>query len=85
MSEKNTDNEQPLVTPQTKRLLWIIFGLMLAGTVVAEFFVKHKPYFGLDGEFGFSIWFGLIASAVIALGAKVLGALLKRPDTYYDS
>ena len=45
---------------------------------------EHHPHFGLDGTFGFGAWFGFAACVVLMLFAKALGAILKRPDTYYD-
>ena len=47
--------------------------------------VDHHPHFGLDGTFGFGAWFGFAACVALIVFAKALGALLKRPDTYYDS
>lgn len=74
-----------LVRPDTIRLLWRVFIAILALTVAAEFFVAHKPYFGIDGYFAFNAWFGLLACAALILFAKGLGAFLKRPDDYYDA
>ena len=34
---------------------------------------------------GFGAWFGFVSCVVLVLGSKVLSALLKRPDTYYDN
>jgi hypothetical protein len=47
--------------------------------------VEPHPYFGLDGTFGFGAWFGFASCVALIAFAKALGALLKRPDTYYDS
>jgi hypothetical protein len=77
-------NDHWLVREGTIRVLWIAFTLILALTVLADLFVEHHPYFGLDGSFGFGAWFGF-ASCVAMVGfAKLLGAVLKRRDTYYD-
>jgi hypothetical protein len=46
--------------------------------------IAHHPYFGLDGTFGFGAWFGFASCVAMIVFAKALGALLKRPDTYYD-
>lgn len=73
-----------LVRTGTIRLLWCLFIAILALTVVAEFFVAHQPYFGIDGYFSFNAWFGLLACAALIVCAKGLGAFLKRPDDYYD-
>ncbi len=73
-----------LVRPRTIRLLWVVFIAILALTVLAEFAIKAKGHFGLDGSFGFSAWFGFGACVVLIVGSKVLGVLFKRPDTYYE-
>ena len=45
----------------------------------------HHPNFNLDATFGFGAWFGFLSCVVLIVFAKAVGALLKRPDTYYDS
>ena len=37
-----------LVRPRTIRLLWLIFGTVLALTVLAGLFVDFKPHFGIE-------------------------------------
>ena len=73
-----------LTRPRTIRRLWIGGGVMLAGLVLADFFVDAHPSFGVDGSFGFYAWYGLITCMAMVLGAKGLGVLLKRRDDYYD-
>ncbi|MGD9922213.1 MAG: hypothetical protein AB7V13_12310 [Pseudorhodoplanes sp.] len=73
-----------LTRPSTIRWLWIIFVIVLAATVLADLFIPHHPYFGLDGTFGFGAWYGFVSCVVMVLFAKALGLVLKRPDTYYD-
>jgi hypothetical protein len=73
-----------LTRPDTIRKLWILFIAVLAATVVADFFVTRHPHFGLDGSFGFGAWFGFLSCVVLIVGAKALGVVLKRPDTFYD-
>ena len=73
-----------LVRATSIRRLWIAFIAMLAATVLADLAVEHHSYFGLDGTFGFGAWFGFASCVVLIVFAKALGALLKRPDTYYD-
>lgn len=73
-----------LVRPGSIRVLWRVFIAILALTVIAELFIKHEAYFGIDGYFAFNAWFGLLACAGLILFAKGLGAFLKRPDDYYD-
>lgn len=73
-----------LARPATIRWLWVLFAIVLAVTVAADFGVVHKSYFALDGTFGFGAWFGFASCVALILFAKGLGAVLKRPDDYYD-
>lgn len=73
-----------LARPKTIRVLWVVFAIVLALTVAAEAFVAHEPHFEVEGVFGFNAWFGFLACAGLIAGAKLLGVLLKRPDTYYE-
>ena len=85
-----TENTPPpgsdhwLARPENIRKLWIVFIVILALTVMADFFVHHHPHFGIDGTFGFGAWFGFISCVVLVVFSKALGSILKRPDTYYD-
>ena len=69
---------------ETIRWLWVGFLAALALTVLAQVFVEVHGAFGLETSFGFSAWFGFLACVLMIVVAKLLGALLKRPDTYYD-
>lgn len=74
-----------LVRPGTIRLLWKLFGGVLAATVLADFVVDHHGgLFGIDGTFGFAAWFGFAACIVLIAFSKLLGIVVKRADTYYD-
>ncbi len=73
-----------LTRPDTIRKLWILFAVILAATVLADAFVARHPHFGLDGTFGFGAWFGFLSCVVLVAFAKLLGFVLKRPDTYYN-
>ncbi len=72
-----------LTRPSTVRLLWWVFGAILALTVVAQFFIPIKGKFTLESTFGFAAWFGFFACVAMVLVAKVLGWWLKRPEDYY--
>ena len=76
-------NDHWLVRQSTIRLLWIVFAIILAATVMMDLVIEHHPYFGLDGTFGFGAWFGFVSCVAMIVFAKVLGAFLKRSDTYY--
>lgn len=73
-----------LVRDRTIRLLWAVFVVVLAVTVLADLVIAHHPFFGFDGTFGFGAWFGFGSCVALVLFAKALGAALKRPDDYHD-
>ena len=77
-------NDHWLVRPGTIRMLWMIFAVILVVTVMADMFIHHHAWFGLDGTFGFGAWFGFVSCIAMVVFAKALGAVLKRRDTYYD-
>ena len=82
--QQRSDDDHWLTRPATVRKLWIGFSVVLALTVLAQLVIKIKGYFGVDGTFGFGAWYGFLACLAMVLVAKALGALLKRPEDYYD-
>jgi len=74
-----------LTRESTIKRLWGVFAIMLVIIVLLDLMIDHHAYFGLDGTFGFGAWFGFLSCVVLIVGAKGLGSVLKRPDTYYDS
>ncbi|MFO7550948.1 MAG: hypothetical protein R6W80_06055 [Haliea sp.] len=78
------DDNHWLTRPGTIRWLWIIGYVTLALTVALQWLIPIKGYFGVDGWLGFGALFGFFSCVLMVFGAKLLGALLKRPDTYYD-
>ena len=74
-----------LTRESTIKQLWGAFAIMLVIIVLLDLVIDHHAYFGLDGTFGFGAWFGFLSCVVLIVGAKGLGSVLKRPDTYYDS
>lgn len=60
-------------------LLWITCGL----SIVAEFFIHRHPHFEVDGIFAFYAIMGFVGCALMILGAKGLGYVLKRKEDYY--
>lgn len=73
-----------LARPATIRAIWRLFILVLVLAVAAGIPVDMDGHFAIERLFGFNAAFGFLACVVLVVGAKVLGALLKRPDTYYD-
>jgi hypothetical protein len=78
------NNDHWLTRPATIRRLWVGFILVLVMLVALDLVVAHHPHFGIDGTFGFGAWFGFLSCVALVAFAKALGAILKRPDTYYD-
>jgi hypothetical protein len=72
-----------LARPSTIRLLWWVFGVVLALTVAAQLIFKVKGYFVVDQWFGFGAIYGFLSCLAMVLVAKVLGWVLKRPADYY--
>ena len=80
-------SDQPenfLSRPKTIRRLWQVFILVLALTVLAQFIFDIKGYFTIDGWFGFGAVYGFLSCLLMVLLAKLLGRLVKRPESYYQ-
>jgi hypothetical protein len=78
------DDNHWLTRVGTIRKLWIGFVAVLALTVLAQGVIGIKGYFGVDGVFGFAAMFGFGCCLLMVLAARALGALLKRPENYFD-
>jgi hypothetical protein len=81
-------SEQPehqawLVRAASIRLLWRLFAGVLVFTLLAQFVIKVKGYFVIDGWPAFAAVFGFIACLLMVLVAKALGVVLKRDQEYY--
>lgn len=73
-----------LVRKSTIRLIWIVSVVVLAVLTLLDLAIKKKSYFEIEDGFGFGSWYGFLACVVLVVGSKLLGMVLKRPDTYYD-
>ncbi len=70
--------------PRMVRELILIFTLLLALLVGAEYLIDTHARFGIDGSYGFHAWYGGVACAAIIAVSKLLGIFFKRRDSYYD-
>ncbi len=73
-----------LYRPGNRRKLWWGAGVILALTVIAQFFWPVHGHFGFDGWFSFNAVYGFVSCAAMVILAKWLGYLVKRPEDYYD-
>ena len=73
-----------LVRPKTIRQLWIGGCTVLAITVLLQFFIPVKGYFGVDDWPAFGAIFGFASCVAMVVVAKLLGMVLKRPEEYYE-
>lgn len=73
-----------LVRPATIRKLWMVFIAILAAVLAANLVIHVHGAFGIDATFGFNAWYGFGTCVAMVVVAKVLGYVLKRPDTYYE-
>lgn len=62
------------------RGLWAACALLLA----LEPLVHKHGDFAVEEWFGFHGWFGFLACAGLVLAARVMRAILSRPEDYYD-
>ncbi|MEM8837947.1 MAG: hypothetical protein AAGE89_07630 [Pseudomonadota bacterium] len=84
MNDETPKDDHWLVRPGTIRALAAIGCISLVLVVLADLYVHHKAYFGIDGTFAFGAWFGLLSSVAVVIAAIVIGVILKRPESYYD-
>ena len=85
-------NEPPkhwLYRKDNRPRLWVVQICLLVLVVLPEFFVHRHAHFEslgtqLDASWGFFAWYGFLTCAAMVVGAKLLGALLKRDERYYD-
>jgi hypothetical protein len=84
MSRVPGNGDHWLVRPRTIRMLWVVFCILLALTLLAQAFVVIKSTSGFDGWPGFAAVFGFLACLALVLVARVLGLVMKRRYYYYD-
>ncbi len=83
MNDGKPQDTNWLERPETIRRLWWGSGIVLALTVLLQFVIPVKGYFGVDGWPAFGAVFGFLSCLIMVLVAKGLGYLLKRPEDYY--
>ena len=84
MKREDSTDRHWLYRPENHRRLWWGFALILAVTVLAQLGVHLHGHFGFDEWFGFNAIYGFVSCTLMVVFAKLLGALLKRREDYYD-
>lgn len=79
----NPKDDHWLVRPDTIRLLWRVFIVILLVAVAVQFATGSDGHFGIDGWIGFGAVYGFLSCLIMVLVAKGLGGFLKRPEDYY--
>ncbi|MEO3429910.1 hypothetical protein AAFN88_13685 [Pelagibius sp. CAU 1746] len=79
----NPKDDHWLARPETIRLLWKVFIVILLIAVALQFASGSDGHFGIDGWFGFGAAYGFLSCLAMVLVAKGLGFILKRPQDYY--
>lgn len=78
------NNDHFLTRPKTVRgLIWAGL-IVLTLTIAAQFAIDIEGRFSADNWFGFGAVFGFFSCVAMVVGAKALGRLLKRDESYYD-
>jgi len=72
-----------LTQPRTVRRLWQGFIAILVLTVLAGLAVEAHPHFAVERVFGGYAIYGFVACAALIVIAKVIGFVVKRPESYY--
>lgn len=58
--------------------------VILVLAVVAEIFIHTHAYFSIVDFFGFNALYGFLSGVIFIILARIIGAMLKRGDDYYD-
>lgn len=66
------------------RGLWLALVVLAGLTVIAEFFIHHHGYFGVDEGFAFYGWYTLVCAVAGVVVARAVGAVLGRGEDYHD-
>lgn len=74
-----------LDVPRNVSLLWRLFLVVLALSILIELVVPLHPHSTVDALFGFHALYGFFACVAMIVVAKALGYLLKRRDDYYEA
>lgn len=82
--EKNNSQQENNLPRSLKTILWGILLFLCAASVVPEFFLTRKGYFGIDGMLGFYALLGLTSCVALVLLGNLLGLVLKRRENYYQ-
>ena len=78
-------NKHWLTLPKTIKKLWFVMLSILFFSIFIQFFFPVNGHFEIEQSFAFGAWFGFLTCVLMIVVAKLLGFLIKRPDSYYES
>lgn len=64
----------------------VILGLMAVSVlaILADVLVHKHGEFSIEHAFGFYAFFGFLGAVALMIAAKLVQAIVTRPETYYD-
>ena len=77
------DDDHWLVRPATIRLLWRVFAVILALTILGHAVIDVRGHYGIEVLWGFTAVYGFLCCVFMVFAAKFLGKFLKRDENYY--
>ena len=84
MNKENNSDIHWLVRPTTIKILWVLMFILLAITVLLQFFAHVHGHFVIDESFAFNAWYGFITCVLMVFISKLLAIFVKRKDNFYD-
>jgi hypothetical protein len=85
MAVRSRNDQRPVQARSTRRL-WVASATVFL-IAIAAYLLNFRPshFFAFDGFFTFYAAFGFLAGLAIIGVSKAIGAVLSRPDSYYDT
>lgn len=61
---------------------WLV--AVCAAAVAADLLIHKHAAFAFEGWFAFHAWYGFVGIVFLVLGARVLRAIVMRPEDHYE-
>ena len=70
--------------PKNKKIMAVLFFVLLALLLFIDFFTYKSSYFGWDGLPTFYAIYGFVGCVLLVVIAKNMRRFIKREEDYYD-